>query len=117
MTPLRDRIAAEHRRIWNTVWITCRCGWSNTEPPVADRDVFLAHIADVTERAVRDVIVAELTVQADRWSDSAARHRADSIAAVEGLATRTHMQTAHAFRNKASAMFDAIRTARGESST
>lgn len=76
MTDLSDKIAAEHRRIWNTVWITCRCGWSNTEPPVADRDAFLAHVADVTERAVRETIAQQLeNLEHDREAiNHSARH-------------------------------------------
>lgn len=127
MTALSDRIAAEHvlyrctenggpgvygQPVEVYVGYQCECGWTTTDSAATSQ-----HLADVTERAVRDAIVAELTVQADRWSDNAARHRADSIAAVTERGTRTHMQTAHAFRNKEAAMFDAIRTARGETST
>lgn len=60
MSALSEKVAAEHRRIWNNVWITCTCGWSNTYPPVGDRDVFLAHFAAMTEKAVRDAIARDI---------------------------------------------------------
>lgn len=115
MSALSDRIAAEHWFTGNNGWHCVGCGYSDIGRGEDYGAASRRHLADVAERAVRDAIVAELMVQADRWSDNAARHRADSIAAVTERGTRTHMQTAHAFRNKASAMFDAIRTARGES--
>jgi len=112
MTALSDGIAAEHRRIWNTVWITCRCGWSNTEPPVTDRDVLIAHIATVTERAVRDAIAQQLEKVTDRHVGESARHRDDSRAAQTPEGRWSHMNTAHARRNKAAATYDAARIAR-----
>lgn len=66
MTALSDRIAAEHQvdlhpvngrdsdecfYVGDEVEERCRCG---------DRSPFAAHIADVTERAVRDTIAQQL---------------------------------------------------------
>lgn len=120
MSALSDRIAAEHQAglypvngmdtdtrffVGDEVESRCSCGDTN---PVTE------HLVAVTERAVRDAIYHQLEKVADRHSDEAARHRADSIAHITLRGARSHMATAHAYRNKAEATYDAARIARGE---
>lgn len=60
MSELSVKVAAEHKRVWNRLNITCLCGWDTTVPPLGDSRPFIAHIADVTEAAVRETIAAEI---------------------------------------------------------
>lgn len=55
MTALSDRIAAEHQATPNLV---CACGYGWPIGAIPER--YAQHLADVTERAVRDTIVRDI---------------------------------------------------------
>ena len=71
MSALTDRIAAEHGGWFNLdgVW-RCNCG--EPLPPSANADMWMrAHIAAVTEAAVREQGAAELYAVAEKWAERA----------------------------------------------
>lgn len=63
-TPLAEQIAREHLALLNTsTWLIvgCTCDPTLTAPPSgAAGSWYAAHIATVTERAVRELVAAEI---------------------------------------------------------